>query len=139
MSRSKRAAADSSDGSIASIAPMCAFSSLDLLEDRVAARVGEPVVEVVEPEPRADQRVGRDDPPEACLHRVVEALVGGTGIRGRGRAGQGLVVDPAGGRHGSLGQAGAATGSGRRDRGEVSARAARVASMVVSMSAASTP
>ena len=111
----------------------------DLLEDGVAARVGELVVVVVEPEPRADQRVGRDDPPEACFHGIVEALVGRTCIRGRGRPGQGSIVDPACGRHGSLGQAGAATGSGDADRGEVSARAARVAAMVVSMSAASTP
>ena len=117
MSRSKRAAADSSDGSIASIAPRCARSSPICW--RTASRLGSASrsSSVVEPEPRADQRVGRDDPPEARLDGVVEALVGGTGIRGRGRPGQGAVVDPAGGRHGSLGQAGAATGSGWTDRG----------------------
>ena len=112
---------------------------VDLPEDRVAARVAEPVVGVVEPEPGGEQRLGRDDAPEARLDGVVEALVGGAGVRARGRPGQGSIVDPAGGGHGSLGQAGAATGSGETGRGPVSARAARVAAMVVSMSAASTP
>ncbi len=107
-----------------------------LAEHRFAAPVAEEVVVLVEAHRRPQDRVVADEPHEAGLDQLVEPVVQGTAVRGR----RGARQDPLEGavRH-------------RRDRqavtsepvvvtrGDVSASAACVASIVVSMSAAVTP
>ena len=129
----------------------------ELAEERVAAAVAEQVVVVVEAE-RPSPRTGlsRDEPDEPGLDEVVEAVVERAG-RGRRRGarerrggtwvGHGLGTSSAGWSVGT-GCGSPARSGGGDDRcrvprtrvvGLVSARAARVATMVVSMSAAVTP
>ena len=140
---------------------------VDVGEQRVAAAVTQLVVGVVQAKPGREHGLALDHATEAGLDQVVQARVGGTGVglgrwsrkwsvvdaagfghdgprlgtRGRAR---GCVSGGVGGRGRAIGgrvtdQAEAPTGSGATGRGSVSARAARVAAMVVSMSSAVTP
>ena len=61
----------------------------DLAEDRVALAVGEPAILGVDPDERREVRVVADDPPEARLDEVVEALVERTAVGGGPGPGQG--------------------------------------------------
>ena len=95
-------------------------------QDGIATAIAVAVVGIVQPEIRGQHRIAFDQPPDALLHRVVEAGIGRTGSRTGIRSRECI-------------QGRAPTGSGGTGRPDVSARAARVAAMIVSMSAALTP
>ena len=93
-------------------------------EDLLTAAIAQFVVVIVQTQPGRRDRVVADDPSEPGLDEVVELGVGGADGLVDGRSRQRLVID--------------ASGRGQEVT-SVSARAACVAAMVVSMSSAVTP
>ena len=68
----------------------------ELVEDRVARAVAEAVVLGVDAEIGPDDRVVADDPPEARLDEVVEAVVERARVRRPGRGGEVDVLESVG-------------------------------------------
>ena len=112
--------------------------SREFREDGIAAAVTEQVVVAVQSDGGREDRMVADEPLEACLDEVVEGVVERprTGGRRRTRQCRGWARFD----HGQGSSGAALCGTGHRVWvGLVSVRAARVAAMVVSMSAAVTP
>jgi hypothetical protein len=65
----------------------------DLAKHGVALAIGQPVVFGVDADERREVRVIPDDPPEATLDQVVEAVVQRAAVRGRPGPGEGEVVE----------------------------------------------
>ena len=157
-SRSNRTSADRPAGSSASILGQVLPVGGELAEHGVAPAVAQQVVVLVEAEGGPEDRVVADEPDEARLDELVERS--SSGPRSGAGAGRGRIVlgvDSVTGRGTSrgIGSTAAAcrepgrsavwpgqavtSGPAATGRGSVSASAARVAAMAVSISAAVTP
>ena len=113
----------------------------DLAEDGVALPVAQAMILGVDADERREVGVVADDPPEALLDEVVEALVERTAVRGGSRAWSGRALRASVGSTQSSRAAGPAAGRQcvPAAAAVVSRRAAATATRVVSMSAGLIP